>query len=71
MTSITIPLDHATEARLRFIAEELDRDIWVLAASAVTETALDYFRHRHHEDPARGVTGARIVDLVRNEGTWQ
>jgi|GEM_PF-1297391 len=71
MTSITIPLDYATEARLRFIAEELNRDIWDLVASAVTETALDYFRHRHHEDPARGVTSARVVDLIRSEGTWQ
>lgn len=54
MTSITIVLDAATEARLRQIAEETDRRCEDLAESAVFETALDFFLHRK-DDPGRAM----------------
>ena len=52
MTSITIYLDPATEARLRQIADETDRRVEDLAEAAVSEEALRLFRHRH-DDPGR------------------
>lgn len=54
MTSITLYLDPATEARLRLIADETDRRVEDLAEAAVSEEALRYFRHRQ-DDPGRTV----------------
>jgi len=53
MTSVTIHLDSGTEARLRQIADELDRSVEDLCESAVSETALNYFRHQPGRDPAQ------------------
>lgn len=44
MTSLTVHIDDQTEARLRKIAEELQRDVHDLASCAIAEAALDYFR---------------------------
>lgn len=52
MTSITLYLDLATEARLRSIADETGRRVEDLAECAVNEEALRYFRHRA-DDPGR------------------
>jgi len=53
MTSVTLHLDSVTEARLREIAAELGRSVEDLCRSAVSETALDYFRHQPSRDPAK------------------
>ena len=65
MTSITILLDPATEARLRQISDETGRSCEDLAESALSEETLTYFRHRE-DDPARGlnpwpVASSRVV----------
>lgn len=44
MTGLTLYIDYETEARLRQIAEELQRDVHDLASCAIAEAALDYFR---------------------------
>lgn len=54
MTSITLYLDLATEARLRLIADETDRRVEDLAEAAVSEEALRFFRHRQ-DDPGRNI----------------
>lgn len=53
MTSVTLHLDSITEARLREIAAELGRPVEDLCLSAISETALDYFRHQPGRDPAK------------------
>ncbi|WP_439604531.1 hypothetical protein [Shinella sp.] len=52
MTSITLYLDPATEARLRQIADETGRRCEELAEAAIAEETLRYFRHRAADDPA-------------------
>lgn len=61
MTSITIHLDDNTEARLRVICEELQRDVSELAECAVAEAALNFFRGRSIEqDPANRSTRSNL-----------
>ncbi|KAA3510127.1 ribbon-helix-helix protein, CopG family [Agrobacterium rosae] len=58
MTSLTLHIDDETEARLRQIAEELQRDVHDLATCAIAEAALDYFRGRPvARDPAHQTIG--------------
>jgi predicted transcriptional regulator len=66
MTSITIYLDNATEERLRLIADETGRRVEELAASAVSQEALRYFRSRHDDPgskPVRASLAARRLAM--------
>lgn len=47
-----IPVNDQTGLRLEAIARETGRSVWELAATAVEEAALNYFRHRE-DDPAK------------------
>jgi len=49
--AITVLLDDKTLARMRVIASETGRAMEELAEAAVSEAALEYFRHRK-DDPA-------------------
>ena len=49
----TVHLDKDTELRLAKIAEETGRDPCDLMSTAVTEAALEYFRHQPRNDPAK------------------
>lgn len=49
----TIYISNETELRLAKIAEETGRDIAELASSAVDEAAMEYFRSRPSDDPAK------------------
>lgn len=52
MTVYSISIDHASECRLRAIAQEMDRTIESLIEAAAEEATLEYFRHRA-DDPGR------------------
>lgn len=54
MTHITVILDAATEARIRQVAEELDRRVEDLAELAIAEAAAVFFAKRA-DDPAIGM----------------
>ena len=54
MTHITVILDAATEARIRQVAEELDRRVEDLAELAIAEAAAVFFAKRD-DDPAIGM----------------
>jgi hypothetical protein len=51
--TINVYVDGPTYARLRQISDETGRSVEDLAESAVSEAALDAFRHRK-DDPAKG-----------------
>lgn len=48
-----IALDHSAKLRLRKISEELGRDVYDLIRVSAEEAAMEYFRNRPQDDPAR------------------
>lgn len=48
-----IALNHSAKLRLRMISQELGRDVYDLIRTSAEEAAMEYFRHRPKDDPAR------------------
>lgn len=48
-----IALDHSAKVRLRQISKELGRDVYDLIRTSAEEAAMEYFRQRPQDDPAR------------------
>jgi hypothetical protein len=67
MPVISVYVDEQTAARMKSIAAEKGRSIEDLAECAVSEAALDYFRHAPlSSDPGRADGGTTIITKHTN-----